>query len=492
MIDFAKLEPRLIGQAQTKQPVQKVTPSTVSNELVFETITIQESGLRRSANAAAKLNDIAAVFVVVFLLVGPVPIGANHPLAWLGFAAAISVFVGLYALSMFYIDPGRLSRTGRYRAIVGLGVGLILFCAAQLLPFSFSSLAELPERLLPDRLTVSAPATALGVIRIFSYALLFVLVLEISANTNRAAWLLKCMFYIIVVHAAWSLISLSLLGDTLLLSPKTAYEGFATGFFVNRNSFATYLSMGLMIGFGKMLFLLLGPTARSAKRPTLIRRLSMDFFIQASLSGVILAALLATGSRLGVFSALLGGLFLFSSMLLKANSLPRWKVAAVLLSTAVVACFAIVMAAPNLASRLVFFEHSIGLRVELYRQTLEMIFHRPWFGYGLDSFAAAFELFHKPSLLTGFIWDRPHSTYLTLWAELGVVAGSIPLVILGLCFVRMLSQIRVRKNTYLPATVASAVVVVCAVHSLGDFSLEMAANAYLFIVLTGVGISERV
>ena len=492
MIDFARIEPRPAGQSPTKKRASEAPPTTASNELVFETINIRENGLRGSASAVTKLNDIAGVFVVAFLLASPIPIGANHPLAWLWFAAAISAFFGLYALLMFYIDPGRISRTGRYRAIVGLAVGLILFCVAQLFPFSFGNLAELPERLLPDRLTVSAPAAALGLIRILSYALLFVLALEISANTNRAAWLLKCIFYVIFLHATWALISLSLLGDTLLLSPKTAYEGFATGFFVNRNSFATYLSMGLMIGLGKMLFLLLGPVARSAKRPTLIRRLSMGFFIQASLSGVILAALLATGSRLGVFSALLGGLFLLTLMLLKASSLPRWKVASVLILAALVACLAIATVAPVIASRLVFFEHSIGLRFELYWQTMEMISQRPWLGYGLDSYAAAFELFHKPSLLTGFIWDRPHSTYLTLWAELGLIAGSIPLVILGMCFVRMLSQVRVRQNTYLPAAVAAAVVVVCAVHSLGDFSLEMAANAYLFVVLISVGISERV
>lgn len=492
MIDFSKREPRPAGQARIQQTASDLAPTPASDELVFETLNIQGNRLRGSPSTATKLNDIAGFFVAAFLMIGPIPIGANHPLAWLGFATAISAFSGIYALLMFYIDPQRISRSRRYPVIICLGGMLILFCAAQLLPISFGSLASLPEQLLPNRLTVSLPATALGLIRILSYALLFVLVLEISANTNRASWILKCIFYVVFLHAAWALISLSLLGDTLLLSPKTAYEGFATGVFVNRNSFATYLSMGLMVGLGKMLFLLLGPTGRKAKRPTLMRRLSMDFFVQAALSGVILAALLATGSRLGVFSALLGGLFLLTVMLLKADSLPRWKVAVLLLSTAFVACFAIITAAPMLANRLVFFEHSIELRIELYRQSLEMIFQRPFLGYGLDSFAAAFELFHKPGLPTEFIWDRPHSTYLTLWAELGFLVGSIPILIIGLCFYRMLSELRLREKTYLPAAVAAATVVVCAVHSLGDFSLEMAANAYLFIVLAGIGISERV
>ena len=113
MIDFSNRKPRLANQpwAQSKQ----VAPATT--ELVFETVILNENGLKGSARAASKMNDIAGTFVAALLLVAPVPIGANHPLAWLGFAVAISVFLVLYALLMLYFDPGRPSRSCRYPVI---------------------------------------------------------------------------------------------------------------------------------------------------------------------------------------------------------------------------------------------------------------------------------------------------------------------------------------------------------------------------------------
>lgn len=489
MTGFFKHEPRLANQPRAKAQEKRTT--TASNELELETGDIQTSELQGSSKAAAKINDIAGGIIACFLIVAPIPIGANHPVAWLGFAAAISAFATIYALLVLYSDPIRPSRSCRYPVLFSLGAGLILYCAAQLLPVGFGNMADLPEHLLPRHLTLTAPATALGLLRLSSYALLFVLILEIATNSNRTEWVLKWIFYGVVLHAVWALISLSFLGDTLLFSEKTAYSGFATGTFVNRNSFATYLSMGLMIGLGRLLFLIYGPSSRSKRRDTLMQRLTVGFFVQATLSGVILMTLLATGSRLGVFSAIAGGLFLLSVILAKTHRFSRWKLGLVLIATAGTTFLAAIAATPMLADRIVFLEQSALSRIELFRQSLDMILERPLLGYGLDSFAASFEVFHQPDLATEFVWDKPHNTYLTLWAELGLIVGGFPILIIGICFVRMLLQVQRRKNTYLPAAVASAVVVVCAVHSLGDFSLEMAANAYLFIVLTGIGISEK-
>lgn len=489
MIDFSKQQPRQTAQPQTQaQPQASTSPS---ENLVFETVEIQPSGFRGSAKAATKLNDLAAVFVVAFVILAPLPLGGNHSLAWLSFAAAIAVSVAAYGLLMFYFDPSRPSRSCRYPVIFGLTASVIMVCAAQLLPIDFGPLAGLPEKLWPQRLTLSASATVLGLVRMLSFCLLFVLVLEICTNTNRTEWILRWIFYGIVFHAIWALISLAFLDDTILFAKKMAHQGYATGTFLNRNSFATFLSMGAMMGLGQLLFLLFGPTARTKKRDSLMRRLTVGFFVQAALTGIILAALLATGSRLGVVSALFAGLFLLGLMLVKTRRFSRRNILLTIIGTAVAVGLGSLVMAPMLAERLVFIEQNLAMRVELYKQSLDMIMQRPLLGYGLDSFPVAFELFHQPDLTTAFIWQLPHNSYLTLWAELGLIVGSIPILIIGICFGQMLLQFRQRKNTYRAAGIAAAAVVLCAVHSLGDFSLEMTANAYLLIVLTGLGISEK-
>src|SRR5690606_29498507 len=75
---------------------------------------------------------------------------------------------------------------------------------------------------------------------------------------------------------------------------------------------------------------------------------------------------------------------------------------------------------------------SLEARGELYRQVLGMIASDPWLGFGAGTFEWAFPLFHLPELATGVVWDRAHSTYLTLWAELGLLFGSLPLAIVVL------------------------------------------------------------
>ena len=487
MTGFFEHKPRPAGQSQDQKKLNGSPPIGPK----IKTNAIQADELKGSLGATSKINDIAVAFVAGFLLIAPIPIGANHPVAWLGFAVTISIFTTAYALAMHQVAPEQSCRSCRYPVLFTLGLVLILFCAAQMLPARFGGLNHLPDQVQPQRLTLAASASALGLARLVSYALLCVLVLEISGDSRRIARLLSWIFYGVTLHAAWALISLSVLSDTLLFTEKTAYIGFATGTFVNRNSFATYLSMGLMIGLGRILFHIYQPSTRLEQKGTLQQRLSIGFFVQVALSGIIMVTLLATGSRLGVISAILGGLFLLATVLTKTRRFSGRSLSLVLFTAACTISLAALAAAPMLADRVVFLEQSATVRLELFRQSWNMILQRPLLGYGLDSFAPAFELFHQPSLATDLVWIRPHNTYLTLWAELGLVFGSIPILIIGICFVRLLFQIQRSSIFCLPEAVAAASIVVCAAHSLGDFSLEMAANAYLLIALTGFGISEK-
>jgi O-antigen ligase len=130
---------------------------------------------------------------------------------------------------------------------------------------------------------------------------------------------------------------------------------------------------------------------------------------------------------------------------------------------------------------------SAEVRIETYRQVWQMIAARPWLGYGGGAFEQAFGLFHQPPLV-GYIWDRAHNTYLTLWVELGVLVGSLPLLALGLVLVRLAAGL-VRARESWPAILAAlGVLLVSAVHSTVDFSLEMQANALVLVALLAIGL----
>jgi O-antigen ligase len=74
-------------------------------------------------------------------------------------------------------------------------------------------------------------------------------------------------------------------------------------------------------------------------------------------------------------------------------------------------------------------------RLQLYQQVFTMIKARPLTGFGFDSFPPAFEMFHKTPVTAGFVWDKAHSTYLTLWAEAGLLFGSFAPLAGGLALV---------------------------------------------------------
>src|SRR5690606_38321648 len=80
------------------------------------------------------------------------------------------------------------------------------------------------------------------------YAMLFFLVAQVSVNPHRGRQMLRFLFWVTVAYAVYGLVSLTQLGDTLLGLDKWAYLGSATGTFVNRNSFATFLAFGIAMG----------------------------------------------------------------------------------------------------------------------------------------------------------------------------------------------------------------------------------------------------
>ena len=135
-----------------------------------------------------------------------------------------------------------------------------------------------------------------------------------------------------------------------------------------------------------------------------------------------------------------------------------------------------------------FFDPSddIANRLTLYAQVWEAILSRPWLGYGGGSFASVFPGFQHAPLPGELVWQRAHSTYLALWFEYGLVAGSIPILIvagLWLQCVRWLFRHGANRTVLAVATSLP----VFALHTAVDFSLEIHAVALFMTFLLGLG-----
>lgn len=329
----------------------------------------------------------------------------------------------------------------------------------------------------------------LAALRFSGYLMFLVLLIEIATRRRRVALLLRLVFLGITVEAAWALIALKLLGDATLWGEKTAYLGVATGSFVNRNSLATFLGFGLVLGVALLGKEILPSTGRAAHPRSLLERFGDGSGLVLVTMLVILLALLATGSRLGLVSALFGVMVTWAALLWRSER-RSWVLWAGLGVVALV-WMMVAGAGQVMAQRALFLELDGAMRLTLYRQVLQMIATRPWAGFGLDGFGPAFEVFRAPPLPGDLSFGMAHNTYLTLWAELGVVMGSLPpLVRLGAAMACVRNLWR-RDGFATAAAAALGGLGVAAVHSLGDFSLEIPANVYVFQCILALGLARR-
>ncbi|RPE62926.1 O-antigen ligase [Pacificibacter maritimus] len=484
-MDFDGLRPQAVQHIATRDEEKPVSLFD------FEVVEIAERGWKDSPRAASLLNDRMAIALGMFLFLVPVPYGANRPLAWLVAIGIISAMALVYLVVFPILSPRQPMQIRNYWKVLVPGLLAIVYAMMQLLPISFGGVMELPSLVLPNSLTVSPSATVLGILRMLSYALLFVLVSEVCSNRRRTERLLKWVFFGIVAHALWALLSLGVFNDTLLFQDKTDYVGYATGTFINRNSFATFMGMGMVIGVALIVMDIRMPTHRRSKRSSKHKGITIENVFLMLLVGVIFGALLASASRLGLFASLLGAWFTASALMLRTGVRVSRVLWGSVLAGGIGLAVILTLAGSAVLERLVFTLVNAEGRSEIYRQTLDMIASRPWAGFGLDSFQMSFELFHTPELSTAFVWDKPHNTYLTLWTELGVIAGSLPPLAAAIAFVLMIKTLRDPERAAVPAAAASGVIVVGAVHSLGDFSLEIAANTYVFVAIVALGLARR-
>lgn len=130
-------------------------------------------------------------------------------------------------------------------------------------------------------------------------------------------------------------------------------------------------------------------------------------------------------------------------------------------------------------------------RAVLYSQVLDMIRDRPFVGFGAGTFEQAFPLYHHLPLSTDVLWDKAHSTYLTLWTELGLVGGSLPLLAIAIIAIQLVSSLKRSEEYWSPSAAGLGAIAVVAIHSLVDFSIEIQAVAVLFVVLLALGVAQK-
>ena len=441
---------------------------------------------RASPSTPRQANTALAWALVVAVALAPLPLGSVRPTYW----AVWSTYFGLVGFVYFAI----LAWTGnRLRMSVGTIWPAALLCGltctylvVQLLPLNLPlPLPELGEA-SPHQISVAPNMTLLMVMRQLTYALFAFLVMQVCVNDARRARILQVLTACVVAYATYGIYALQT-GDTILGMPKWAYLGSATGPFVNRNSFATFLGLGAIIPLASACALVVRQSQRHAHDGK-IRNLASGIVLNGLVYLFLLSAVVATTSRMGLLATLLGSMVVIVAMILRIER-RRLAVIAVPVLLALLGV-ALVLFGQGLLERIGPTDASADNRATLYGQVLNLIAHRPWTGFGGGSFELAFPLVHQVDLNPDYGWDRAHSTYLTLWSELGLVFGSLPILIIAYFAVRLLGAMLKRQGSWTAQAVGLGAIVVGATHSLVDFSLEIPAVTLLFLALAAQAIAS--
>lgn len=340
-------------------------------------------------------------------------------------------------------------------------------------------------------LSVTPEQTKADII-VWSPLLTFVVALHLFNCRGEAFLLLSILSYLVAAMAAISLCQFLLAPMTVGFETKTAYIGSLTGFYINRNSAGTYFGIGIVINAGLLGFYLQSSSLRALAskvlnpgRLTNVEKATFYMIVGLLMDVLALAATQSRGATASVFIGLICLVWLLNGGKRRRRrsaprSIPRgWRLALIvsLMSTAtvVVAQEAIYRMGAQSVDQ---------ARLCTFSSTAQAVRDNWPLGSGFGSFPDVFPAYRSPqcSGIEG-VWDAAHNSYLEGALGMGivfVVVLGVALTALGWALVTGLLE---RSRYRFAPVIGLTSLLVVALHSLVDFSLQIPGNALLLAAL---------
>jgi O-antigen ligase len=461
-------------------------------------VELQEVKPERRAVRGGELTLLAATALAALLIIAPLPLGGNRPWA-ASLLSALTVLLLLGNGVLLLAGQRRMPRTGLV-AMLGVPWALALAWAfAQWLlppPTASGPAAEL-WRLGAAALgsdvrtywTVDRNLTAAAIQQQLCYGGVFLLALLAGLSDRGAERILMALALAGLGYALFALVnhadnlSTQILGFQQDMRVPSLHE--LRGTFIYRNAYAVCATLAVLCS----IMLLLRAVDRHAGRwegMSLVRFLAggsgRNLWL-ALAAMVTLATIVASGSRGGSFAAAVALVLL---ALMGQRTVPR-RYALLVAGAILLLALAAGIGVSILAERLLSFASGFQLRWAIWMQALEAVGREPWFGWGLGTFRRITPLLQPSD--DPFSAFQTHSTILEVFADMGLVAGSLmllPYFVLGFTF--LAATLRRRRIAY--AGLGLAVSVLALLQGAADFTLQMPAVAMWYAAICGVCLAQ--
>ncbi len=298
----------------------------------------------------------------------------------------------------------------------------------------------------------------------------------------------------IALACTYGLYTTSSGAESVLWLPKTAYQGYLTGTFINKNSFATLAALGVITS----LALVMLRVGEISSRLTLTQRFKAFWLLVLVpgwpwllVAGICFMALVLTGSRAGLAAGAVGVLVLLGS-LAGTRRAARWPLALILGALSLL--FLIVLAAvgQSVGVRMTRLQSDGELRDMIYNLTHRLITENWITGTGFGSFQQAFSTMRDDTMLRRLpaLIEYAHNTYLELATELGLPGIILLTSATFALLATLLHGAITRRRAVIWPTLGLATVVVAGGHALADFSLSVPAVALVTLSFVMLGVAQ--
>mgnify|MGYP003141948099 CR=1 FL=1 len=442
---------------------------------------------------------------LALLCFAPLPLASNRPFS----EALLALGAGLILLtSLAYPALRARARAQLYRykvpfALFGVVCLWILFQWSTWTPqtlhhpiwrFTAETLAlPLESR---SRISINPDGTLRGLMHILTYWAMGWIGLLLAGRQRTADIILKTLVVAGAFYALYGILVYFSGNGTILMYEKWAYKESLSSTFVNRNSYATYAGLILLMSVG-YICQKIKPITRASQAFSIKLKALLEFLFQHqlwSLIGVLLllTSLALTASRGGTLAGMVGLsvliLFMFQH---KRNGKQKTNWIA-LFSVLGAAALLFALSAGQLSTRVEAIVHTDAgpTRWDAYLIISKIILDNPLLGVGLGGFEDIFQYYRDTTISMPFLWDKAHNTYLELLLELGIPAALLYFTAIALFVGSAFRGIGERRSGKLYPIIGFSAAILVGLHSLVDFSLQIPAVSVTFAAMLGVALAQ--
>lgn len=339
-----------------------------------------------------------------------------------------------------------------------------------------------------NSISVSPDQTRWAIIQTATPFIVFLSVLMLANSDKNALKVWKAIISIGIMFSLFAMLNLLFWPEYILFEKRVHDTKNLTGFFVNRNTAATYLGVCIVASTTMLIFrnaesgefwkILFGKNIRGkiVKKYDVIL-LGIGIF-------TMLIALHLTNSRGGIFATYVSILLLV--ILIYSHRSTGIKLFIVMASTLIIFMVVFFIYGQNTLVR--FWQtnmESETFRICAYLSTIDAIKKNWIFGTGLGTYFEIFPVYRRESCGIYNQWAFAHNFYLEGYLTFGVIFVPILIYVYWILIRNFVSGMSNRVRYKVFPVGGLAIVLLVTVHSSVDFSLQIHAVAVLVAAVLG-------